>query len=616
MSAIAGFFQPQANFLEQEGYYRHILENMNHSQRRRGPDDFGSFLNGELGLSYAHLSTQKDKKAKEPIYRQLGSFTSALAMDGELYNREELIEELQLRQAYLGDKSDANLLLSGLLEFGTAFLTKTNGVFAGVWYQEKDHSLTLFRDRLGVKPLFYTQKKHSLIFASEPKALFAYPDVEAAIDLEGLNELFSIGPARSPEKAVFYQIFELPPAHTLKWNKEGYNKKRYWQLPSYTQQESEASTIEHVSFLIRDAVKRQMAAEIPICTLLSGGVDSSLVSAICAQELKKQNRKLTTYSFDFKDSTKHFKANAFQPSLDRPYVEQMVAFLDSDHHYLECDAQTQTDALTDSVLAHDLPAMADVDSSLLHFCSQIAPSHRIALTGECADEIFGGYPWFYKEEFQKAHTFPWTMQLDFRKSLLKDDFLQALDMDAYVAKRYEETLAAVPYAPEDSPAMRQLRKLSYLNLTWFMQTLLNRMDRAAAYSGMVARVPFADYRIVEYLWNLPWEKKAYKGIVKGLLREAGADFLPDSVLWRKKSPYPKSYDASYEKRLATKLRKVLASPSSPLLHFVDVQKVERFLQAPSDYGKPWYGQLMAAPQMMAYLLQINLWLEQYRVRIK
>ena len=340
------------------------------------------------------------------------------------------------------------------------------------------------------------------------------------------------------------------------------------------------------------------------------------LKTVCTRELKKKNQKLITFSFDFTDNEKNFKANAFQPSQDRPFVETMADYLDSDHHFLECTTQDQFRLLEDSVKAHDLPAMADVDSSLLYFCSQVQKTCKVALTGECADEIFGGYPWFHKQECFDADTFPWTMDLSARQVLLSDDFLHELQMESYVQEAYASSVSQVPVLAGESPEEARRREISYLNLIWFMQTLLNRMDRTSMYSGLEARVPFADHRIVEYLWNVPWEMKAKDGVVKNLLRQAGKEFLPDEILFRRKSPYPKTYDKRYEELLARRVREILEDPHSPSLSFLDRNKVLRFLSSPSDYGKPWYGQLMAAPQMMAYVIQIDFWLRRYRPAIQ
>lgn len=233
----------------------------------------------------------------------------------------------------------------------------------------------------------------------------------------------------------------------------------------------------------------------------------------------------------------------------------------------------------------------------------------------CSNEIFGGYPWFHKKECFEADTFPWTMNLDARKVLLNDDFIDYLNMDEYVSMRYHDSVRETPRLAEDTPEEARRREISYLNQKWFMQTLLNRMDRASMYSGLEARVPFADHRILEYIWNVPWSMKTKDGVVKGLLRECGKEFLPHEILYRKKSPYPKTYDAGYETLLAGKIRDLLSDSASPVLQFLDRRKVEAFLAAPSDYGKPWYGQLMAGPQMLAYIWQIDYWMRKYEIEV-
>ena len=541
--------------------------------------------------------------------------TFAIVYNGELYNTDELRQELMAAGYSFQTSSDTEVILAGYMEYGPDFVKRLNGIFAFAIMDTALNRLCLFRDRAGVKPLFYTVRGEELIFSSELKGILAYPGVKAQLDRRGLNEVFSIGPARTYGCGVLKDMEELLPGHYLICTPDGIRQQSYWKLVSRPHEDSYERTIEKTSFLVEDSVRRQMVSDVPICTFLSGGVDSSLVSAIFAKELKKQGKRLTTFSFDFVDNDKFFRANSFQPSEDRPYVDQMVKFLDSDHHYLECGNLTQADRLFDSVLAHDLPAMGDIDSSMLQFCSMVKEHNKVALTGECADEIFGGYPWFHKKECFEAHTFPWTMDLAPRKALLDDNFLEYLDMDRYVLDTYERSVAETPVLAEDSPEEARRREIAWLNLRWFMQTLLNRMDRTSMYSGLEARVPLADHRIVEYIFNVPWSMKCPDGIVKGLLRHAGEGYLPKEVLWRKKSPYPKTYDPAYENLLGDRLKEVLADPNAPIRPILDTRKVHAFLESPSDYGKPFYGQLMAGPQMLAYMLQVNYWLEKYKIRI-
>ena len=359
----------------------------------------------------------------------------------------------------------------------------------------------------------------------------------------------------------------------------------------------------------------QMLSDVPICTFLSGGIDSSLVTAVCSQELKEKGQLLSTYSFDFLGNDKNFRANAFQPSQDRPYVDLMTSHCHTRHQYLTCDNHDLYANLFKAVDARDLPCMADVESSMLYFCGLVAQNHKVTLTGECADEIFGGYPWFHKKECFDADIFPWSMDFSPRIMLLREELLELLPLEDYARAAYEKTLRECPALPGESKEEKRRREISYLNLRWFMQTLLDRMDRTSMHVGLEARVPFADHRIVEYLWNVPWDMKCKNGVVKGLLREAARGLLPDEILERKKSPYPKTYDPAYEGLLRKELLEILSDQTQPLSGLVDLKKVQNYVAKPSDYGKPFYGQLMAGPQLLAYLLQVNYWLKTYHIRL-
>jgi len=615
MCGIGGFCDFTKDFTQNREYYSNILEQIHCVQHHRGPDANGIWLSPHTGFAHARLSIIDLDNGAQPMLRTIDGRTWAIVYNGELYNTSELRGLLIRRGWNFETSSDTEVILVSYLEFGEEFLKKLNGIFAFAIWEPVGETLLLGRDRSGIKPLFYSYQDDRLLFASEIKGILTYPGFEARLDQAGLNEIFSIGPARTYGCGVFKGIQEVLPGHYITFSRDGFRQTCYWQLESHVHEDDEKTTIEKTTFLVGDAIRRQMVSDVPICTFLSGGVDSSLVSAVCAFELKKQGQRLNTFSFDFTGNDRFFQANAFQPSQDRPYVDKMVEFLDSNHRYLECSIQNQTDFLKESVDAHDLPAMADVDSSMLYFCSLVKDYNKVTLTGECADEIFGGYPWFHKKECFEADAFPWTMNLDARKVLLDDAFIDYLNMEEYVSRRYHDSVRETPRLAEDSPEEARRREISYLNQKWFMQTLLNRMDRASMYSGLEARVPFADHRILEYIWNVPWSMKTKDGVVKSLLRECGKEYLPHEILYRQKSPYPKTYDTGYETLLAGKIRDILSDSASPVLKFLDRRKVESFLAAPSDYGKPWYGQLMAGPQMLAYIWQIDYWMRKYGVKV-
>jgi len=615
MCGIAGFCNIQADYTKEQKRWQQVLEHMKRVQIHRGPDDEGDILYPQLGFAHTRLSIIDLSRGHQPITKHKFGNAYTIIYNGELYNTTELRNNL-IRMGYLfKTNTDTEVILTGYMAFGPDYVKELNGIFSFAIWDDNRSTLYLVRDRLGIKPLFYTVYENTIIFASEIKALFQYPGVKPRIDSLGLSEIFGLGPAKSYGLGVFKDIYEVLPGNYIVYNEYGIHKKQYWCLVSAPHEDSYQETVEKTSYLLNDAVKRQMISDIPICTFLSGGLDSSLVTAICAKELKKDEKQMVTYSFDFVDNAKHFKSNSFQPAEDRPFVDIMVKHVGSKHTYLECDNIDLVDNLYPAVDARDLPNMADVESSLLYFCQKVAAKTKVALTGECADEIFGGYPWFHSPDLMMLNTFPWSKNMETRKLLLSEDLLTSVDFDGYVKAAYEKSIAETPRLAGESSFEARQREISYLNLKWFMVTLLDRMDRCSMYSGLEARVPLADHRIVEYIWNVPWKMKCPNGVVKGLLRDAGKGLLPEEILYRRKSPYPKTYHPEYEKLLGNRLLDILSDANAPIRPLVDEKKIKAYLSSPSDYGKPWYGQLMAGPQMIAYLLQINYWLEKYKIEL-
>ncbi|HBA67838.1 MAG TPA: asparagine synthase (glutamine-hydrolyzing) [Lachnospiraceae bacterium] len=615
MCGIAGFFNVKENYKAEEAKWLSVLHKMNRSQKHRGPDEDGVFLGTHCGLAHVRLSIIDLLAGQQPMIRQAGENVWAVVYNGEIYNMGKLKKELEEAGEKFLTNSDTEVILAGYMRYGTDFVKRLNGIFAFAVWDGKLERLFLFRDRAGVKPCFYTKSKDTVIFSSEIKGIFRFPGVEPAVDREGLCEVLGLGPAKTYGKGVFQGILEVLPGHFLECGADGCREHCYWKLESRVHEDTWEKTVEKMQYLIEDAVKMQMLSDVPICTFLSGGIDSSLVTAICSRELQKKGKVLDTYSFDFKDNDVNFKANAFQPSQDRPWVDKVKEFAHTRHHYLECRNEELYDYLFEAVRARDLPCMADVESSMLYFCRKVAANHKVTLTGECADEIFGGYPWFHKKECFEADMFPWSMDFKPRTMLLRDEVLEELPIQEYAKEAYHRTVAETPVLEGEGGEEKRRREISYLNLRWFMQTLLDRMDRTSMHVGLEARVPFADHRIIEYAWNVPWDMKYHDGVVKALLRAAGKEHLPQEVLYRRKSPYPKTYDPAYEQLVRGHMLEVLEDARAPLRQLVDREKVKRFMEQPSDYARPFYGQLMAGPQLLAYLLQVNYWLEHYKVRL-
>lgn len=616
MCGIAGFCNLESDYTKEEGKWNHVLNNMKVRLHHRGPDENGAFLEKHIGFSQVRLSIIDLVSGRQPMSRKIGERNYSIIYNGELYNTKELRRELELKDWRFRTSSDTEVILLGFIEYGTSFITRLNGIFSIAIWDSHEETLFLFRDRLGIKPLFYTVKDNTLVFGSELKVLFEFPGIKPVIDKNSLGEIFGLGPAKSYGTGVYKNCLEVLPGNYIVYNKNGLKQYTYWKLESKPHTDSYEETVEKTSYLVTDSIKRQMVSDIPICTFLSGGIDSSIVTAVCARELQKKGEQLNTFSFDFEGNDEYFKANNFQPSRDRPYVEKMVAFLNTNHTFLECTNMDLANHLDDVVDARDLPGMADVESSLLYFCKEVKKYNKVTLTGECADEIFGGYPWFHSKEAFELNTFPWSKNMEPRKQLLKDDILNEINLDAYVKEAYEKSIKETPYLDGENQTDRRRREIAYLNIKWFMVTLLDRMDRTSMYSGLEARVPLADHRLLEYVWNVPWEMKCKDNVVKHLLRESAKGIVPDEVLYRKKSPYPKTYNPHYEALLGERLLKVLKDTSSPINQLIDANKVISFLNTPSDYGTPWYGQLMAGPQLIAYMLQVNYWLDKYNVKIE
>lgn len=613
MCGITGWINWEKN-LEQEG---HILAGMVETLAARGPDASGTYLSPHAALGHRRLSVVDPQNGAQPMIRYKGEHSCVITYNGELYNTPELRRDLESRGYKFRTNCDTEVLLTAYIEWGPACVERFNGIFAfGIW-DEWQQTLFLARDRIGVKPLFYTMGNNGFIFGSELKALLAHPEVKPQIDREGLAEIFIIGPARTPGHGIFRGISELKPGHSMIFSRKGLDIHQYWALQSMPHFDDFDTTVVRVRELLEDTVKRQLVADVPVCTLLSGGLDSSALTALACNTYRHEGLgRVHTYSVDYLDNDVYFKASNFQPNADAPWVRRVSEFLGTSHHDVILDTPELAGCLPEATLSRDVPGMADVDTSLYLFCREIKKGATVALSGECADEVFGGYPWFYREDMIQAAAFPWAPKPEVRMEWLSPDLRAKIQPYEYVQQRYQEALAEVPrLAGEDTESAR-MREIFYLSLTRWMPTLLDRKDRMSMASGLEVRVPFCDHRLVEYVWNVPWHMKNYEKREKGLLRHALTGVLPDDVLWRRKSPYPKTHNPSYLNMVRKWVLTILDDSSSPLHDLIDVGKIRSLAQMENIGANiPWFGQLMGQPQLFAYLIQADTWLRKYKVEI-
>ena len=595
-----------------------VLEQMTQTLAPRGPDATGAWLSPSCALGHRRLSVMDPENGAQPMSRLVGDFVYTIVYNGELYNAPELKRELQQRGYAFRTQCDTEVLLVAFIEWGPSCLDRLNGIFAFAVWSEQDESLFLARDRLGVKPLFYALQDGRLLFGSEPKAILAHPEVNVEVDCEGLAEVFTLGPARTPGVGVYFGIAELKPGHYMTYNRGGARIGAYWRLISAEHEHNEEETARKVRELLQDALERQLASDVPICTLLSGGLDSSALTSLAVDYYKRTGQgTIHTFSVDYVDNDKHFKSSAFQPNADAPWIKRMADYLGTEHHSIEFDTPDLIDSLRASLFARDLPGMADIDGSLYLFCREIKKTATVAVSGEAADEIFGGYPWFHREDALHANTFPWSLQVAQRNEVLSSELLDWVKPQQYVERRYAEAIAEVPHLEGETSAQRNMRTMSYLNITRFMPTLLDRKDRMSMAAGLEVRVPFCDHRLIEYVWNIPWAIKMAGDREKGILRKALTGALPDDVLYRKKSPYPKTHNPAYLDTVKSMLLDLLDDSASPLPRLLNVPRVRQMVaEATPSHHFPWFGQLMSTPQLFAFLIQVDTWLRSYKVNIK
>lgn len=604
MCGIAGILSQNIDLREREPLIRDISESL----KLRGPDGFGEYTKPYVTLIHRRLSVIDPEKGAQPM--SFGKYV--IAYNGEIYNTREIKNTLISKGYSFDTQCDTEVVLKAYCEWKEKCCEKLNGIFAFAVWDDGEHSLFVCRDRIGVKPLFYSRKNGVFAFASRIKSLLLIPEISAEVDENGLNEIFMLGPAKPIGSAVFKDINELPPASYMTVKNGNVSIKQYWRLTAKEHTDNEAQTIEKTHFLVTDAIKRQLVSDVPLCTFLSGGLDSSIISEIASREYLKRGDRLTTYSVDYTDNDKFFKASVFQPNKDSDYINLISDYIKSEHKNIVLDNKAVALALKESTEARGLPGFTDVDSSLMLFCREVKREHTVALSGECADEIFGGYPWYHNKAILFEDTFPWSRSTDVRKSILKEGLLK--NADEYVRSKYLETVSKTDYLESDGKTERRMREMFMLNMDWFMQTLLMRKDAMSMESSLEVRVPFCDYRIAEYAYNMPWSLKSLNGREKGILRKAFENELPEEIVYRKKSPYPKTYNPVYFNEVCRLTREVLADKGCPLYEMLNTKKLEELMENPDALTEPWYGQLMKGPQVLAYVVQIYYWIKEYKVK--
>ena len=589
-----------------------VLTSMGKELTHRGPDQNGISYGDSYIFQHNRLAIIDVENGRQPMTAIYKGFEYTIVYNGELYNTDELRKELMTYGVEFKTYCDTEVVLYSYIIWGENCSSKLNGIYAFVVYDSKEKRAYLSRDRFGIKPFFYTFLDGALLFASEIKGLFKHPRVKRQLDHPGLWQLLYMMPVKEEGTAIFKDIFELSPASHALFDSSGLRISKYWTLQAFQNTDSEATIVETTRGLLCDAIERQLVSDVPLCTFLSGGLDSSVITAVAAEKYKREGRRLSTYSFEHDGNREHFTQTLFQPQSDDDYAVYLAQYLDTNHSILTVKSEELVTLLLDAVKYRDYPGMADIDSSLLYYCRQVKTNHTVALSGECSDEVFGGYPWFYRPLMLKRGFFPWIHDPKARINLFRPEIVRPSEGLEYTSEIYRHSVNNCPVIPGESESMKTSRIASWLSINYFMTSLLERKDRMSMGTGLEVRVPFADHRLVEYVFNVPWEIKFKNGVEKSLLREAMKDYLPDKILNRKKSPYPKTHNPLYGELVLNLLKKRLTSSSSMLSELLQGDIMDRLMNPGNN---TWFGQLMGTPQLMAWLVQLDYWFEEYQISL-
>ncbi|MFE1313755.1 asparagine synthase (glutamine-hydrolyzing) [Streptomyces sp. NPDC058755] len=556
------------------------LHAMTETMACRGPDDRGTWAEGPAALGHRRLAIIDLPGGRQPMSVRTPEGAVALVYSGETYNFTELRRELTDRGHRFTTDSDTEVVLHGYLEWGDAVAERLNGMYAFAVWDARHDRLVMIRDRMGIKPFYYHPTPDGVLFGSEPKAILANPLARPRVALDGLRELFTM--VKTPGHAVWDGMHEVEPGTVVTLDRTGLRTRVYWRLETRPHTDDRDTTIDTVRSLLDDIVRRQLVADVPRCTLLSGGLDSSAMTALAARQLAEHGEKVRSFSVDFVGQTDNFVADELRGTPDTPFVHDVARLARTDHQDIVLDAQSLADpGVREKVIrARDLPAgFGDMDTSLLLLFRAIRDQSTVALSGESADEVFGGYLQFFDEEARRAETFPWLVHFGRHfgddADVLRPDLAKTLDLEGYIADGYRTAVAAIHRLDGESDFEYRMRQICHLHLTRFVRILLDRKDRMSMAVGLEVRVPFCDHRLVEYVYNTPWSLKSFDGREKSLLREATADLLPRSVYDRVKSPYPSTQDPRYARALQVQVKDLLARPSHPVFGLVDRERVRQ-----------------------------------------
>ncbi len=559
MCGIAGWVDFKADLRNA----RETAAEMTATMAPRGPDAEGLWLSPNAALGHRRLAVIDVEGGVQPMVAE----DVVLTYSGEVYNYRELREELIAAGHAFKTESDTEVVLHAYLEWGSACVDRLVGMFAFAIWDGRSEELLLVRDRLGVKPLYYYPLPDGLLFGSEPKAILANPIAKRRVGKAGLSS--ALTQVRTPGRTPFEDLHELRPGHLLRCSRSGIDIRSYWQLEARPHEDDQEATVERVRVLLEEIMSQQLVSDVPLCMLLSGGLDSS---ALVALGQRLSDDELRTFTVDFASNEENLAPNALglHNTTDNPFAEEVAAHVGTLQESLMLDTEVllEPEARRTALAAMDVPYHAlDGDISLHMLFRAIREHSTVAISGEAADEVFGGYPWMHDEAVLAVPFFPWAaammLQEQGNSTAVDMELNERLGMLEYAFGQYNDSLAEVPHLDGEDEKERRMRQVMHQHLTRMLPSLLDRKDRMSMATGLEVRVPFCDHRLVEYVFNTPWSMKTFDGREKSLLREASRDLIPAPVLERQKSGYPMTQDLRYDEALRAAAKQILDSPDEP-----------------------------------------------------
>ncbi|WP_255946244.1 asparagine synthase (glutamine-hydrolyzing) [Streptomyces odontomachi] len=590
------------------------LDAMTETMACRGPDDRGTWIDGPAALGHRRLAIIDLPGGRQPMSIETPEGPLALVYSGETYNFTELRRELTGRGHAFTTDSDTEVVLRGYQEWGEAFAERLNGMYAFAIWDGRSDKLVMVRDRMGIKPFYYYETPDGVLFGSEPKAILANPLARRRVTTDGMRELFTF--VKTPGHAVWDGMHEVEPGTLVTVDRSGLRRHVYWELTTREHPDDKDTTIATVRSLLEDIVRRQLVSDVPRCTLLSGGLDSSVMTALAARMLGEQGEKVRSFAVDFVGQTENFIADELRQTPDAPFVHDVARESATEHQdiMLDSGALADPEVRAKVIGARDMPTgLGDMDASLYLLFKAIRGHSTVALSGESADEVFGGYLQFFNEDARKADTFPWLVGYEKHfgedSDVVRPELSASLDLTAYTADSYRTAVAGIQRLDGESDFEYRMRMICHQHLTRFVRVLLDRKDRMSMAVGLEVRVPFCDHRLVEYVYNTPWSLKSFDGREKSLLREASADLLPRSVYDRVKSPYPSTQDPKYAVALQEQAKELLSRPSHPVFDIVDADRVKRAAHREAAQTR------MATRRGLEVALNLALWMDLYKPEV-